>query len=157
MDAGFSAHQVAPGRDGLLRDRPDAPVWQPLFGYRRRAACRRHPHVMAAHDGKLQLLLAGIGNGTGRFLRDAVRIPESDPPFQKQAQTGPHGVGAGLHDDEVTFGDGLEFVRSHEGCAILVDEEFSCLEFDMNRDTISWIRRKIEYRRSLMELSLIHI
>ena len=35
--------------------------------------------------------------------------------------------------------------------AILVDEEFSCLEFDMNRDTISWIRRKIEYRRSLME------
>ena len=60
---------------------------------------------MAAHDGKLQLLLAGIGNGTGRFLRDAVRIPEGDPPFQKQAQTGPHGVGAGLHDDEVTFGD----------------------------------------------------
>ena len=97
---------------------------------------------MAAHDGKLQLLLAGIGNGTGRFLRDAVRIPEGDPPFQKQAQTGPHGVGAGLHDDEVTFGDGLEFVRSHEGCAILVDEEFSCLEFDMNRDTISWIWRK---------------
>ena len=27
-------------------------------------------------------------------------------------------------------------------CAILVDEEFSCLEIDMNRDTISWIRKK---------------
>ena len=26
--------------------------------------------------------------------------------------------------------------------AILVGEEFSCLEFDMNRDTISWIWRK---------------
>ena len=38
-----------------------------------------------------------------------------------------------------------------KGCAILVNEEFSCLEFDMNRDAISWIRRKIEYRRSLME------
>lgn len=28
------------------------------------------------------------------------------------------------------------------GYAILVGEEFSCLEFDMNRDTISWIWRK---------------
>lgn len=41
--------------------------------------------------------------------------------------------------------------ENSEGYAILVNEEFSCLEFDMNRDTISWIRRKIEYRRSLME------
>lgn len=45
----------------------------------------------------------------------------------------------------------FEFFVSLCRCAILVDEEFSCLEFDMNRDTISWIRRKIEYRRSLME------
>jgi len=27
--------------------------------------------------------------------------------------------------------------------AILVDEEFSCLEFYMNRDTISWILKKV--------------
>lgn len=104
MDAGFSAHQVAPGRDGLLRDRPDAPVWQPLFGYRRRAACRRHPH-MAAHDGKLQFLLIGIGHRAGRFLRDAVRLPEDNPPLQKEPLPGLHGVGASLYDNEVTFGD----------------------------------------------------
>lgn len=34
---------------------------------------------------------------------------------------------------------------------MFVDEEFSCLEFDINRETISWMWRKIEYRRSLME------
>ena len=28
------------------------------------------------------------------------------------------------------------------GYAILVCEEFSCLEFHMNRDTISWILKK---------------
>ena len=26
---------------------------------------------------------------------------------------------------------------------VLVDEEFSCLEFYMNRDTISWILKKV--------------
>ncbi len=30
-----------------------------------------------------------------------------------------------------------------QGYAILVDEEFSCLEFYMNRDTISWILKKV--------------
>src|SRR5699024_11122735 len=30
-----------------------------------------------------------------------------------------------------------------EGCAILVREEFSCLEFIMNRDTINWILKKL--------------
>ena len=70
--------------------------------------------MVAAQDLQFQLLLAGIGNRTGRFFRDAVRFPEGNPPFQKQTQTGPHGVGAGLHDDEVTFWDGLEFIRSHE-------------------------------------------
>lgn len=37
------------------------------------------------------------------------------------------------------------------GYAILVREEFSCLEFIMNRDTINWILKKTEYRRSNME------
>ena len=60
---------------------------------------------MAAHDGKLQLLLAGIGNGTGRFLRDAVRLPEDNPSLQKEPLPGLHGVGASLYDNEVTFGD----------------------------------------------------
>lgn len=32
--------------------------------------------------------------------------------------------------------------------AILVCEEFSCLEFHMNRDMTNWILIKIEYRRS---------
>ena len=60
---------------------------------------------MAAHDGKLQFLLIGIGHRAGRFFWDAVWLPEGDPPFQEQPQPGPHGVGAGFHDDEVTFGD----------------------------------------------------
>ena len=30
-------------------------------------------------------------------------------------------------------------LNSREGYAILVREEFSCLEFIMNRDTINWI------------------
>ena len=38
-----------------------------------------------------------------------------------------------------------------DGYAILVREEFSCLEFIMNRDTINWILKKTEYRRSNME------
>ena len=33
-------------------------------------------------------------------------------------------------------------VCNRQRYAILVGEEFSCLEFDMNRDTISWIWRK---------------
>ena len=36
----------------------------------------------------------------------------------------------------------LELSEVRQGYAILVGEEFSCLEFDMNRDTISWIWRK---------------
>ena len=32
-----------------------------------------------------------------------------------------------------------EVITSYEGYAILVREEFSCLEFIMNRDTINWI------------------
>ena len=36
--------------------------------------------------------------------------------------------------------DGI--VMGHRGYAILVCEEFSCLEFHMNRDTISWILKK---------------
>ena len=32
-----------------------------------------------------------------------------------------------------------EFPAVRKGCAILVREEFSCLEFIMNRDTINWI------------------
>nr|WP_300815954.1 hypothetical protein [uncultured Acetatifactor sp.] len=36
----------------------------------------------------------------------------------------------------------------HAGYAILVCEEFSCLEFHMNRDMTNWILIKIEYRRS---------
>ena len=36
----------------------------------------------------------------------------------------------------------------YEGYAILVCEEFSCLEFHMNRDMTNWILIKIEYRRS---------
>ena len=38
-----------------------------------------------------------------------------------------------------------------ERYAVITHEEFSCLEFNMNRDTISWILRKIKYKRSLME------
>lgn len=37
--------------------------------------------------------------------------------------------------------------KSKEGYDILVCEEFSCLEFHTDRDTINWIL-KIEYRRS---------
>lgn len=42
---------------------------------------------------------------------------------------------ASIHDGEL--------VNRHQGYAILVDEEFSCLEFYMNRDTISWILKKV--------------
>ena len=35
------------------------------------------------------------------------------------------------------------YVDDREGCAILVREEFSCLEFIMNRDTINWILKKL--------------
>ena len=59
---------------------------------------------MAAHDGKLQFLLIGIGHRAGRFLRDAVRLPEDNPPLQKEPLPGLHGVGASLYDNEVTFG-----------------------------------------------------
>ena len=38
--------------------------------------------------------------------------------------------------------------ETREGYAILVCEEFSCLEFHMNRDMTNWILIKIEYRRS---------
>lgn len=34
-------------------------------------------------------------------------------------------------------------IKSVKRYAILVDEEFSCLEFYMNRDTISWILKKV--------------
>ena len=33
--------------------------------------------------------------------------------------------------------------KVQHGCAILVREEFSCLEFIMNRDTINWILKKL--------------
>ena len=33
----------------------------------------------------------------------------------------------------------LEIPGTQEGYDILVGEEFSCLEFHMDRDTISWI------------------
>lgn len=36
-----------------------------------------------------------------------------------------------------------EIVNERKTYAILVDEEFSCLEFYMNRDTISWILKKV--------------
>lgn len=36
-----------------------------------------------------------------------------------------------------------EIAESDLRYAILVDEEFSCLEFYMNRDTISWILKKV--------------
>ena len=46
--------------------------------------------------------------------------------------------------------DGLGYLETaerfgirHKRYAILVDEEFSCLEFYMNRDTISWILKKV--------------
>lgn len=42
------------------------------------------------------------------------------------------------------------FTQADAGYAILVREEFSCLEFIMNRDTINWILKN-EYRRSIME------
>ncbi len=42
------------------------------------------------------------------------------------------------------------FTKAGNDYDILVGEEFSCLEFHMDRDTISWIL-KIEYRRSIME------
>ena len=32
-----------------------------------------------------------------------------------------------------------DFIHVNQGYAILVREEFSCLEFIMNRDTINWI------------------
>lgn len=37
---------------------------------------------------------------------------------------------------------GIPCFRVRERYAILVCEEFSCLEFHMNRDTISWILKK---------------
>lgn len=43
---------------------------------------------------------------------------------------------------------GSEPSDSLQGYAILVCEEFSCLEFHMNRDMTNWILIKIEYRRS---------
>lgn len=39
---------------------------------------------------------------------------------------------------------GLYWVRVPKGYAILVREEFSCLEFIMNRDTINWILKKLD-------------
>lgn len=36
-----------------------------------------------------------------------------------------------------------EIAGAPEGYAILVREEFSCLEFIMNRDTINWILKKL--------------
>lgn len=46
-----------------------------------------------------------------------------------------------------TQGSRLLFVENEKGYDILVCEEFSCLEFHTDRDTINWIL-KIEYRRS---------
>lgn len=37
----------------------------------------------------------------------------------------------------------FDFTATHKGYAILVREEFSCLEFIMNRDTINWILKKL--------------
>lgn len=45
----------------------------------------------------------------------------------------------------------LELFTDGVGIRYLFMKTSSDFEFDINRDTISWIRRKIEYRRSLME------
>lgn len=46
-------------------------------------------------------------------------------------------------DNQKWYGLIMEVGRNKLGYAILVREEFSCLEFIMNRDTINWILKKL--------------
>lgn len=46
-------------------------------------------------------------------------------------------------DTRIKSWERIYLTEGPEGYAILVDEEFSCLEFYMNRDTISWILKKV--------------
>lgn len=49
-----------------------------------------------------------------------------------------------LRTDLAKFGETeYKIITGLERCAILVREEFSCLEFIMNRDTINWILKKL--------------
>lgn len=56
-----------------------------------------------------------------------------------------------LGEKEITvFGMYITWTKTMEGYAIILREEFSCLESITNRDTINWILKN-EYRRSIME------
>ena len=46
--------------------------------------------------------------------------------------------------------------KSKEGYAIIVREEFSCLEFYMNRDTINWILKNRIQEVGNGEITEIH-
>ena len=73
------------------------------------------------HVEKL-LAIKGVGSITiAGFIAEVGDIRRFDSPKQIQKYAG------------------LELVENSSGYAILVREEFSCLEFIMNRDTINWI------------------
>lgn len=88
-------------------------------------------------------------NDIANKLIEISKNVESRPAFSEQTielfQSFIYNLGKPLSDDIDTLSTSLyESIMSEsvEGYAILVGEEFSCLEFDMNRDTISWIWRK---------------
>ena len=77
------------------------------------------------HVEKL-LAIKGVGSITiAGFIAEVGDIRRFDSPKQIQKYAG------------------LELVENSSGYAILVREEFSCLEFIMNRDTINWILKKL--------------
>jgi hypothetical protein len=63
----------------------------------------------------LQNLLIGIHHFPMRFFLHSIGSPESDAPIKEQPQAGFHGMGAGFHHNKAPFGNGLEFIRRHEG------------------------------------------
>lgn len=108
----------------------------------------RFPHI---HDSFYEIMIpldAGIShtfNGITYPLEknDIVLVPPGVPHQSIYPQNAPP-----LKRIIINFMYPDNLFSMREGYAILVCEEFSCLEFHMNRDMTNWILIKIEYRRS---------
>ena len=62
-----------------------------------------------------QFVAVHIGDLSSRPFRHPVAVwIEGDAPIQKQAQSRPHGMGAGFHHHKFALWDGLQFVWRHE-------------------------------------------
>ena len=74
------------------------------------------PHKLVGLGQVLcQIHTVGIGHLSIGSLRHSIRLPKGNAPLEKQPQLGPHGMGAGFHNNEAALGDGFQLVRSEQG------------------------------------------